>query len=137
MAQWAFALNPMAYASCPNCGKRFRYRATAAADAPRWLKELAQSLGRGEQAVLLCLACWVEPEVGDKVEIIHPPSGQPDIRQGAEGRVVAIASEEGRPPRYAVEELRPANGSPWRCVLERRAIKATGQSFRQTANLAL
>ena len=126
----------MAYAYCNRCGKSFRYRAEASG-APRWLKEIAQTVGRGEQAVLLCFACWVEPEIGDLVEVINPPHDQPDIWQGAEGRVVATEYQEGGVVSFEVESLQSGNVVKWRCILRRRDIKAVGGSYKQTAILTL
>lgn len=105
----------MAYAYCPKCDKSFRYKASADG-GPIWLRELARSLGQGEQPVFLCYRCWVVPEVGDIVRIISPPEELPGLRAGAKGSVVEVRSEGSMEQRFVVESLVKVGARFWRCA---------------------
>ena len=124
----------MGYAYCPFCRKSFRFRASANG-APPWLRQVAQSLGRGETPVLSCYACWVEPEVGDLVAVIDPPYDHQEINAGAIGRVVEVQNYDHQ--LYLVEEL-TENGLPsWHATFARRQIKAASPEFQETAQIDL
>jgi len=113
----------VAYAHCPNCLKSFRYQLEAT-EGPAWLKDLARSVGKGEQAVLLCSKCWVVPEVGDEVEVTQPSEDEPHLRVGAVGQVVQVWGEDSAYPIFLVEGLSSEGSPAWSARLMRWQIRA-------------
>jgi len=124
----------MAYAFCLQCERSIRY-VVSAHRQPRWLREFAGAVGRGERPVLLCYACWLVPETGDRVEIIHPPCEAVQLR-GAEGVVVAV-NGEGRTASYLVAGTDVATGESWQHAFWKHQLRAALHGPPETLTLPL
>jgi len=126
----------MAYAYCPACRASFRYRVETPA-GPAWLKEVARSAGRGEQAAVFCYGCWLPLRVGDLVTVIHPPYTQPSIKVGAKGMVADITTQENGVTVYEIDGVEEIDGCVWRQAFTRRQLKAEKQNSSATERLTL
>ncbi len=125
----------MAYAYCPKCRRSFRFRATAERQ-PRWLKEVATSLGHGEKPSLLCLPCWLVPNAGDPVRILEPPWEPTSLQSGAVGTVVDVQLD-GTEYLYLVQGLNVVDGTQWRHSFRPSQLQAYIVNASQTIEIGV
>ena len=111
-----------------------RYRAHASA-GPAWLKNLARSVGGGDPALVLCFGCWVEPRIGDRVELRYVP-WQPLQPDDPLFSVVAIVESPDGDRLFQVEPVDPQSRSAG-AEVRRGQIKVVGNWKGRTAHFDL
>ena len=125
----------MAYAYCPKCQRSFRFRAKSHGQ-PRWLKDVAASLGHGEKPSLLCLPCWLVPEAGDPVRILEPPWEPNALSSGATGTVIEV-ERDGTWAVFVVQGFNASDGTRWQHRFRANQLQAYITSASETIEFAL
>jgi hypothetical protein len=126
----------MAYALCPSCRSSFRYKVEAP-NAPTWLKGVARSAGRGEQAGVLCYGCWVPLHIGDAVTVLYSAHSLSPPGTIARGIVADIGVSESGLTFYEVDAMEEHEGYIWRHSFWRSQLKAEKPYSAETKRLTL